>query len=95
MVAIEFLRSEYGDDERIWSHTPKQTAAYVGLAQHRRRRERAQFAYTVALATRGDPRELNERIGEWSEPPAANWTGAEIRRGEGNKVTGFAGCSSI
>jgi hypothetical protein len=53
----------------IWDHTPKQTLAYFDLAQARRRRERAELLYAMALASRGDPQEVNARLKEWTKRP--------------------------
>jgi hypothetical protein len=69
MEAIEFLRSEYGDVRAIWNETPKQTLAYFDLAQARKRRERAEYLYATALASRGDPHEVNARLKELTKRP--------------------------
>jgi len=51
----------------VWSYTPRQIIAYFFLASQRQRRDAATALSVTALGTRGEEREVNKTMREWSE----------------------------
>jgi hypothetical protein len=48
-------------------YTPRQAAAFLRLARLRRRREAGERLAIAALASRGEPDEINKRLKEWEQ----------------------------
>jgi hypothetical protein len=50
----------------VWGYTPRQAYAFCKLAETRRRREAAEQLSLATLAARGDPKDVEQQIREWS-----------------------------
>jgi hypothetical protein len=52
----------------VWDYTPRQAAAFVAIAEKRRRSERARYLELTAIAMRADSKDVNKRLRkDWNE----------------------------
>ena len=63
--AIESLGGATNPD--VWKLTPRQITAYLFLRSQRKSQELAQTLSVMTLASRGDPKAVEEQIRKWEE----------------------------
>src|SRR5678815_4770597 len=65
-VAVENLIALGHAPRDVWSYTPRQLKAWSQFAERRKRHEAAELVTLHAMASRGDPKEVERKLKLWT-----------------------------